>query len=82
MAESVDDNQERIIEDAVQQFVDAQLQGEEPDIDEFVKRYPALDHQIRENIQDLQKINGLFTSIVQADESDFESTVTGDDLVE
>jgi len=81
MAESVDDNQERIIEDAVQQFVDAQLQGEEPDIDEFVKRYPALDHQIRENIQDLQKINGLFTSIVQADESDFESTVTGDDLV-
>ena len=81
MTESVDDNQERMIEDAVQQFVDAQLRGEEPDIDEFVKKYPALDHQIRENIQDLQKINGLFTSIVQADESDFDSTVPGDDLV-
>ena len=81
MAESVDDNQERIIEDAVQQFVDAQLRGEEPDIDEFVKKYPALDHQIRENIQDLLKINGLFTSIVQTDESDFDSAVTGDDLV-
>jgi TolB-like protein len=81
MAESVDDNQQRIIEDAVQQFVDAQLRGEEPDIDEFVKKYPALDRHIRENIQDLKKINGLFTSIVQADESDFKEMASGQDLV-
>ena len=37
MAEQIDDNQERFIKDAVQQFVDAQIEGQEPDMDEFVK---------------------------------------------
>jgi len=81
MAESVDDNQQSIVEKAVQQFVDAQLRGQEPDIDEFVKKYPGLDRQIRENIRDLQKIDGLFHTIVQADMSDFDDTDSGLDLV-
>jgi serine/threonine-protein kinase len=81
MAGPVDDNQESIIEKAVQQFVHAQLRGEEPDIDEFAKKYPGLDSQIRESIRDLQRIDTLFDSIVQADESDFEDTVTGHELV-
>ena len=35
MAEQIDDNQERFIRDAVQQFIDAQIDDQEPDIDEF-----------------------------------------------
>ena len=81
MAKAIDDNQKGIIKEAVRQFVDAQLQDQELDIDEFVKKYPGLDSKIREGIKELQKINALFDSLVQADESDFEDTATGHDLV-
>ncbi len=43
MAGLIDDNQEKTIEEAVQQFVDAQLLGEKPNIDEFVKQYPEIE---------------------------------------
>ena len=81
MAGSIDDNRQSIIKEAVQHFVDAQLRGEKPDIDEFVRQYPGLDRQIRESIQDMQKIDALFDSLVQADRSDLEDTATGRDLV-
>ncbi len=83
MAEQIDDNQERFINDAVQQFVDAQIEGQEPDLDEFVKKYPEFEHQIRQRISNVRKIDVLFASLTQADESDFEDedTVIRDDLV-
>jgi len=37
MAESPENNHEKIVDQAVQQFLDAQLQRQEPNIDEFVK---------------------------------------------
>ncbi|MHC4518452.1 MAG: protein kinase domain-containing protein, partial [Planctomycetota bacterium] len=76
-----DDNQQSTLDQAVQQFVDARLRGEQPDIDEFVKQYPDLERQIREKIRNLQRINTLFDSLVQADESDFEDTAAGEELV-
>ena len=76
-----DDNKESSLDQAVQQFIDAQLRGEQPDIEEFVKQYPELEHQIKQKILNLQKIDTLFDSLVQADESDFEDTATGEDLV-
>ena len=81
MAESIDDNQEIIIKEAVQHFVDAQLQGQELDINEFVKKYSGLENQIKQSIQDMQKIDALFDSLVQADESDFEEAAAGQELV-
>jgi serine/threonine-protein kinase len=81
MAGLTDDNQKRILEEAVQQFVDAQLQGREPDIDEFVKRYPEFEDQIRKRIGKLKKLDTLFSSLVQVDENDFDATGTGPDLV-
>ncbi|MFC1793661.1 protein kinase [Planctomycetota bacterium] len=81
MAESIDNNQEGIIKEAVQQFVDAQLRGEKLDIEEFVKQYTDLGHQIRESIQDMHKINNLFDSLVKADQSDFEDITDEHDLV-
>jgi serine/threonine-protein kinase len=76
MAGPVNDKQENVIEEAVRQFVDERWQGKEPDIDEFVRQYPGLDYQIRQRIQDVQKIDALFDSLVQSDESDFEDEVT------
>ncbi|TKJ33294.1 MAG: hypothetical protein CEE38_20820 [Planctomycetes bacterium B3_Pla] len=81
MAGPIDDNQNRILEEAVQQFVDAQLQGREPDIDEFVKRYPEFEDRIRKRIGKLKKLDTLFSSLVQVDENDFDVTAAGPDLV-
>jgi serine/threonine-protein kinase len=82
MTESLDDNQKSIIEDVVQRFVDAQLRGEQPDIEEFVKKHPSLEQQIRENIRDLQKIEGLFDTIVLSDSSNCDHSVTGEELID
>jgi serine/threonine protein kinase/Flp pilus assembly protein TadD len=83
MAEQIDDNQEKFIKDAVQQFVDAQIDGQEPDLDEFVSKYPEFEHQIRRRISNVRKIDLLFASLTQAEESDFEDedTAIRDDLV-
>ena len=81
MTEAIDDNQKDIIKKAVQDFVDAQLLDKEPDIEEFVKRHPGLEHQIKQSIRDMQRINTLFDSLVQADESDFEDAAAGERFV-
>jgi serine/threonine-protein kinase len=80
MVEQIDDNQERFISDAVQQFIDAQVEGQEPDIEEFVNKYPGLEHQIRNRVSNILKIDSLFASLTKADESDFSETATGHDL--
>jgi serine/threonine protein kinase/Tol biopolymer transport system component len=67
MAEQNNDNQERFIKDAVQQFVDAQIEGQQPDLDEFVKKYPEFEHQIRQRIQNVRKINALFASLTHSE---------------
>ncbi|MHC4556404.1 MAG: protein kinase domain-containing protein [Planctomycetota bacterium] len=81
MTGSVENNREQIIQEAVRRFIDARWQGQEPDIDEFVGQYPGLERQIKQGIQDAQRIDVLFDSLVQADESDFAETVTEHDLV-
>ena len=80
MATPDDNNRERSFNEAVRQFVEAQLLGKEPDIEEFVRKYPEFEHQIRQKIKEFQKVDSLFDTLVQADETDFEDTVTGQDL--
>jgi len=41
MATMDDNNQERSFKEAVRQFVEAQLSGYEPDIEELVSKYPG-----------------------------------------
>jgi tetratricopeptide (TPR) repeat protein len=74
-------NPENIIEQVVQRFVDAQLQGKEPDIDEFVKQYPQFESQIRKRIQNLRQIDNLFDCLMQADDSDFGKAVPEYNLI-
>jgi tetratricopeptide (TPR) repeat protein/serine/threonine protein kinase len=77
MTESPEQKPESIIEQAIQRFVDAQLQGQQPNIDEFVKQYPEFESQIRKRIQSLQEIDGLFACLIEAETSDF-----GDEIPE
>jgi serine/threonine-protein kinase len=81
MAGPIGNNQDKSIEDAVQQFVHARSHGREPDIDKFVRQYPELEHQLRQRLQNLEKIDALFDSLVQAEEDDFEDTAISDNLV-
>ncbi len=81
MTGPISDNQDKSIEEAVQQFVHARSHGQQPDTDEFVKQYPELEHQLRQRLQNLEKIDALFDSLVQADENDFEDTVIRNNLV-
>jgi serine/threonine protein kinase/tetratricopeptide (TPR) repeat protein len=81
MAGPIGDNQEHTLRKAVQQFIDARLRGREPDIDEFVKQYPEFEDRLREKIRNLQKIDTLFDSLVQADDSEFQGSAGAADLV-
>lgn len=81
MTKPVDDNQQQTTKEAVRRFIDARWQGQEPDIDEFVRQYPGLEHQIKQGIGDAQRIDALFDSLVRTDESDFEDAATGHDLI-
>ena len=81
MARPVDDDREKVIEEAAREFVDARWRGEEPDVDEFVGQYPQLERQLRQRIQDIRQIDVLFDSLVQTDESDFAEAVSEPDLV-
>ncbi|MFB0555369.1 MAG: protein kinase [Phycisphaerae bacterium] len=76
-----DDNKADILDEALTQFVNAYVRGEQPDIDEFVEHYPQHEAQIRRRVAGLCEIDALFDSLVQSDESDFEDAVTGQDLV-
>ena len=81
MTETGKNNPEHRLEEAVHSFLEAQSRGAEPDIDEFVKAYPDLALQIRQRILDLRRIETLFDSLVQAEESDFDGLAPEKDLV-
>ena len=71
MATTQDNNQEHSFKEAVRQFVEAHLQGKAPDIEEFVRKYPQFEQQIRQKVKEFQKVDSLFDTLAQADQSDF-----------
>jgi len=75
------DNPPDGLDEVLTRFVNAYVQDEKPDIDEFVKQYPQHENQIRRRVQGLCEIDTLFDSLVQADQSDFNSVATDDNLV-
>ena len=81
MADFSNNNQDSVIEKALKKFVDEYLRGEQPDIEEFIRQYPDCEDLLRQRIQNLLKINTLFDTLVQIDESDFDATLAGSELV-
>jgi TolB-like protein/Flp pilus assembly protein TadD/predicted Ser/Thr protein kinase len=75
------DNQAAILEEALTRFVDECLQGEKPDIGEFVRQYPLCEGKLKERIQDLQEIDYLFNSLVRAHDSEFDVTAASNELI-
>ena len=81
MADSDGKNRKNDFEEALRQFVDAHMRGEKPDVDEFVDSYPEFEDQIRQKVQSFKRIDALFDTVMQSDETEFADTATGDDLV-
>ena len=81
MAATQDNKREQDFKEAFRQFVEAQLFGQEPNIEELVRNYPEFEDQIRQKLERFQKVDSLFGSIVRADESDFDEPVVGYDLI-
>jgi len=81
MAAQNNDSPAVILEEALTRFVDECLQGDKPDIDEFVKQYPQCEAQLERKIRDLNEIDFLFDSLIRTDEVEFGATVAPQDLV-
>ncbi len=81
MAKQDADNQDKVLDEAVQKFLALGFQGEKPDLDEFVKRYPGLERKIKQKLQACQKVGSLFDSLREADASEFQQVVNETDLV-
>ncbi|MBN2592842.1 MAG: protein kinase [Sedimentisphaerales bacterium] len=69
------------LDEVLTRFINAYVRDESPDIDEFVKQYPQHENQIRRRVESLSEIDALFNSLIKADQSDFNGTVTEDNLV-
>lgn len=81
MTELLGDSQRDAVEKAVEQFVEAQLDGRQLDIEEYVRQYPGMADRIRRRLRDLREIDGLFMGLMAADGSSFASSAAGHDLV-
>jgi serine/threonine protein kinase/Tfp pilus assembly protein PilF len=81
MVADSDDNKANTLDEALTQFVNAYVRGEQPDLNEFVEQYPQHEAEIRQRVESLCEIDALFDSLVQADESDFQDAQTEQQLV-
>jgi serine/threonine protein kinase/WD40 repeat protein len=75
------DNQDKRLDEAVQEFLALGFQGEKPNLDEFVKQYPGLERQIKQKLHACQKVGSLFDSLRETDASEFREFAEEADLV-
>ncbi len=81
MVEEADNNQDAVLNEAVEQFLAARLQGEEPDLEQFVRQYPGLEKRIRQKVQNCERVSSIFDSLREVDESEFQHTEDEADLI-
>jgi serine/threonine protein kinase/tetratricopeptide (TPR) repeat protein len=81
MAKMDDKNKESSFKEAVRQFVEQQLSGKEPDIQELISKFPEHEHQIRRKINEFHQVDSLFDTLIRTDRSDFEDITDEYDLV-
>ena len=81
MEEKHKENPKQSSEEAVRQFVEAQLRGEQPDLNKLIAQHPDLEEQIRQKIKSFQCVNSLFDALGHAQEMEFEDQDTKSDLL-
>jgi len=74
-------NKAVVLDEVLTQFVNAYVQGERPNVEEFIERYPQYEAQIRRRVGGLREIDALFDSLVQSEGSDTVDTSAERNLV-
>ncbi|MHC4519794.1 MAG: serine/threonine-protein kinase, partial [Planctomycetota bacterium] len=80
MANASNGDRTRSFKEAVWQFLDARLRGTAPDVEELVRKYPEFEDRIRRKVDEFQKVDSLFDSLMQAEASDFDAMTSAHDL--
>ncbi|MHC4708378.1 MAG: protein kinase domain-containing protein, partial [Planctomycetota bacterium] len=80
MENASNDDRARSFEEAVWQFLAARLRGAAPDVEELVRKYPEFEDRIRRKVDEFQKVDSLFDSLVQAEASNFDIAASAHDL--
>ncbi|MFC1604448.1 protein kinase [Planctomycetota bacterium] len=81
MAEKAENNQDAVLDKAVEQFLAARLRGEELYLEQFVRQHPGLEKQIRQKVENCQRVSSLFDSLREVDESEFQHAEDETDLI-
>ena len=81
MAAKNKNNKAVVLDEVLTQFVNAYIQGERPDLDDFIERYPQYEAQIRRRVGGLREIDALFDSLVQSEGDDYVDTSAERNLV-
>jgi serine/threonine-protein kinase len=81
MVEEADNNQDAVLDEAVEQFLATRLRGEGSDLEQFVRQYPGLEERIRQKVQNCQRVSSLFESLREVDESEFQHAEEDADLI-
>jgi len=76
-----DSDPAKTLDQIVQDFLDAQLQGQDPDIEEIIRAHPKLEHQIRRRLNSLQEVDGLFAGLVEQGKEDPVATALEYDMI-
>jgi serine/threonine-protein kinase len=80
MVDEAENNQNEKLDKIVQEFLAAQLRGEEPDLEQLVRQHPGLEDKIRQKVQNCQHISSLFDSLRKVDETEFQHAKYETDL--
>ena len=81
MVAQSNNNQERNVDEAVREFVAAQLRGDKPDIEELIRQYPRFEDEIKQKIKEFEAVDSLLASLVRIGENEFEITSSDKDLI-
>jgi serine/threonine protein kinase/tetratricopeptide (TPR) repeat protein len=79
MAGEVQDHRNELVNEAAQQYAQAYLKGQAPDLDTFLRQFPGLEKEVRSKIESFQKVDSLFGDLRHIDESEL---TTADNLVD
>jgi len=71
MTDAVDKPQ-NALDEAAREFVEAQLRGEQPDLDEFVKGWPGREQQLKAKVRSCQQVGALLDSLRRVDAGEFD----------
>src|SRR4030042_288560 len=79
MAGEVQDHRNELVNEAAQQYAQAYLKAQAPDLDTFLRQFPGLEKEVLRKIESFQKVDTLFGDLRHIDESEL---TTADNLVD